>query len=117
MRFAALGLAGVILAAASLPAAAQSTTRIEPRPFYGAVVTMEEGVRVFRPLPPHDHIIVNPDKTPISFQLGQSNTYVSAPTYVRTVEGFRAGSGGAFFPLLHRHVRQLGGHPASAGHH
>ena len=28
------------------------TTRIETRPFYGATVTLEEGVRVFRPLPP-----------------------------------------------------------------
>ena len=27
------------------------TTRIEPRPFYGATVTIEHGVRVFRPLP------------------------------------------------------------------
>ena len=42
------------------------TTRIEPRPFYGAVVTIEEGVRVFRPLPPVRHMIVNPGgQTPL----------------------------------------------------
>ncbi len=38
-----------------------ATTRIEPRPFYGATITIEAGVRVFRPLPPHDRIIINPD--------------------------------------------------------
>ena len=37
-----------------------TTTRIEPRPFYGATVTLEEGVRVFRPLPPHRRVIINP---------------------------------------------------------
>ena len=34
------------------------TTRIEPRPFYGATVTIEAGVRVFRALPPHDRVII-----------------------------------------------------------
>lgn len=44
-----------------------SLTRIEPRAFYGATVTLEEGVRVFRPLPPHRHIVINPDhKTPVN---------------------------------------------------
>ena len=61
MRSAVIVLAGVGLVFASLPAAAQSTTRIETRPFYGATVTVEEGVRVFRPLPPHDRVIINPD--------------------------------------------------------
>jgi hypothetical protein len=55
---AVLGTAAAI--AASTPADAQVTTRIEPRPFYGATVSIEEGVRVFRPLPPHDRVIVNP---------------------------------------------------------
>jgi hypothetical protein len=40
------------LATSGLPAWAQVTTRIEPRPFYGATVSVEEDVRVFRPLPP-----------------------------------------------------------------
>ena len=65
----------VILAAAALAfttsAFAQAvTTRIEPRPYYGAVVTVEQGVRVWRPLPPHDRIIINPDnKAAISLEL------------------------------------------------
>ena len=47
----------VVAAAAAalsvLPARADEsyTTRIEPRNVYGATVTIEEGVRVFRPLP------------------------------------------------------------------
>jgi len=46
----------------AVPAAAEDarTTRIETRPFYGATVTIEEGVRVFRPLPSHDRVIINP---------------------------------------------------------
>ena len=57
-------------------AAAQGyTTRIEPRPFYGAVVTLEEGVRVIRPLPPERQVIINPDnRTPLS--LGFNDTHV-----------------------------------------
>lgn len=47
-----------------------TTTRIEPRPFYGATVTLEAGVRVFRPLPPHKNIIINPDhKTPLNLSI------------------------------------------------
>lgn len=50
---------------AALPAAAGDayTTRIEPRGFYGATISIEEGVRVFRPLPPVRHVIVNPGGT------------------------------------------------------
>lgn len=55
-------MAGLGLTAGGLSAAAADayTTRIEPRPFYGATVTLEEGVRVFRPLPRHDRVIINP---------------------------------------------------------
>ena len=72
MRSLTLGImAGLGMAAGSLPALAQSTTRIEPRPFYGATVTMEAGVRVFRPLPPHDRIIINPgNATPVGIDVG-----------------------------------------------
>ena len=82
MRTLAFGLiaaAGVVVG--SLPASAQNyywgsnieprTTRIEPRPVYGAIVTREMGVRVFRPLPPHDRIIINPgNATPIGIDVG-----------------------------------------------
>jgi hypothetical protein len=72
MRSLTLGImAGLGIAAGSLPALAQSTTRIEPRPFYGATVTMEAGVRVFRPLPPHDRVIINPNNaTPLTLNVG-----------------------------------------------
>jgi len=58
----------------AIPALADeaSTTRIEPRVFYGATVTLEEGVRVFRPLPPHKHVIINPDsRAPVSLSFNE----------------------------------------------
>jgi hypothetical protein len=72
MRSLTLGIvAGLGLLGGSLPAQAQSTTRIEPRPFYGATVTIESGVRVFRPLPPHDRVIINPgNATPLTVNVG-----------------------------------------------
>ena len=55
---------------------AQSTTRIETRPFYGATVTLESGVRVFRPLPPERQVIINPEgKTPLSLGFNETNIY------------------------------------------
>lgn len=45
------------------------TTRIEPRGFYGATVSIEAGVRVFRPLPRTTHVIVNPNKTPLNLTI------------------------------------------------
>jgi hypothetical protein len=70
----------VAAAALLLPTAAlagkASTTRIETRPFYGATVTLEEGVRVFRPLPYHDRVIINPGgKTPLSLSYEDSRNY------------------------------------------
>lgn len=61
-------IAAALLSSLALPAAAESyTTRIEPRAFYGATVTIEEGVRVFRPLPTQRHVIVNPGgQTPLN---------------------------------------------------
>lgn len=52
------------LAVISIPAAALAesfTTRIEPRAYYGGTVTIEQGVRVWRPLPPVRQMIINPD--------------------------------------------------------
>jgi hypothetical protein len=70
----AVAMVGVGAALSSVPASAESyTTRIEPRPFYGATVTVEEGVRVFRPLPRHDRVIINPgNATPITIDVGDS---------------------------------------------
>ena len=72
-------VAAVALASAALPATA-GTTRIETRPFYGAVVTIEEGVRVFRPLPNTERVIINPGgATPLS--LGFNETTVNERRY------------------------------------
>lgn len=68
LRLASLAAAAGLMTSAAVPALADSyTTRIEPRPFYGATVTLEEGVRVFRPLPPTRHMIINPQgRTPLN---------------------------------------------------
>lgn len=71
-----LSLAAAALLASVATAAAQSTTRIETRPFYGATVTIEEGVRVFRPLPPDQRVIINPDgQAPVSLGFNETNVY------------------------------------------
>ncbi|MBL8566423.1 MAG: hypothetical protein JNM89_11970 [Hyphomicrobiaceae bacterium] len=68
------------LAVGASAAFANGTTRIETRPFYGAVVTIEEGVRVFRPLPPTERVIINPGGiTPLS--LGFNETTVTERRY------------------------------------
>ena len=63
------GLVGVLVC----PAQAQQdafTTRVETRPIYGATVTIEHGVRVYRPIPPTNHLIVNPDRAPLMLSVG-----------------------------------------------
>lgn len=67
--------AGVLVLPSAASAQSPSTTRIETRPFYGATVTLEEGVRVFRPLPPHERIIINPQgATPLNLSYEQSHS-------------------------------------------
>lgn len=63
-----LSLAAPLAATAAL--AQGQTTQIEGRPTYGATVTIEEGVRVFRPLPGDRHVIVNPNRTPLVLDVG-----------------------------------------------
>lgn len=66
-----IAVAAAFLCAAA-PAMAQTLTRIETKPFYGAVVTIEEGVRVFRPLPPTGNMIINPDgRTPLNISINE----------------------------------------------
>lgn len=49
-----------------------STIRIEHGNAYGAIVTREAGVTVFRALPPTKRVIVNPGgQTPLSFSLNE----------------------------------------------
>lgn len=86
-----LGAALLIPAAGAADAA--SLTRIETRPFYGAIVTEEEGVRVYRPLPPHRHIIINPEgRTPLNLTIEDRN--VSVQHYHYGAVGDVDGTGG-----------------------
>jgi hypothetical protein len=88
------------LMALSTAAFAQSatTTRVETRPFYGATVTLEEGVRVFRPLPPHTKVVINPGgKTPMSLSFEENRTishnYDHGGDFARTESGDRGDAG------------------------
>lgn len=79
-KLVSLAVAALGIAASHAPASAAGTTRIETRPYYGAVITIEEGVRVFRPLPNTERVIVNPGgKTPLS--LGFNETYSTERNY------------------------------------
>lgn len=61
--------------AISAPLSAAETVRIETRPFYGATVTLEEGVRVFRPLPADKRVVINPGgRTPLSLNFQDSRS-------------------------------------------
>lgn len=71
-----------VAAGVAVPALAQQayTTRIETQRYYGAVTTVEHGVRVTRPLPATQHMIINPDgATPLSVNAGGGATISSPP--------------------------------------
>ncbi|MBS0270847.1 MAG: hypothetical protein JSS54_17970, partial [Proteobacteria bacterium] len=72
--FLSIGGSAISLLAASANAD-RFTTRIETRPYYGAVVTLEHGVRVYRPLPPDRYVIINPDRVPLSLSISDTNIY------------------------------------------
>jgi hypothetical protein len=71
-----LGLATLLLVLVSAQASAQdgaSTTRVERRAVYGATVTEEQGVWVFRPIPPTRHMVIAPsDGPPVNLSLNQT---------------------------------------------
>jgi hypothetical protein len=70
------------------------TTRIETRPYYGAVTTIEHGVRVMRPLPPERYVIINPNGTPLSLSISESNVYgYGSSTAIANARGGRSGVG------------------------
>ena len=69
------------LGSATSASAESSTIRIEPRPYYGAVVTLEQGVRVWRPLPPTRHMIINPTGAPVSVNLTDVRETIVQPAY------------------------------------
>lgn len=72
LRFAFV-LAAMIAVVSSVANAGDRLIQIEPRPTYGATVTLEAGVRVFRPLPGGQRtVIVNPNRTPLVLDMGDS---------------------------------------------
>jgi hypothetical protein len=98
MRLRAVTLAAFVLTAT--PALADDEprlTRVEPRPFYGATVTVEHGVRVYRSLPPHRDVVIAPqDGPPIDLHLwrGESGASSSAaPTATASASATSTGSG------------------------
>lgn len=116
-----IALALLLVGASAADAA--SLTRIETRPFYGATVTIEEGVRVFRPLPPHKHIIINPDgKTPLNLTFEERNVTVHQYQYSVDAEpgdaGYGYGGSFGYIPgrfhghrgVRHRRHQHMGGH-------
>ena len=77
----------IAIGAAGVANAESFTTRIEPRPFYGAVVTLEEGVRVIRPLPPVRQVIINPNNTPLSLGFNDTRVYEQSSNYNYNFDG------------------------------
>lgn len=111
-RILSLAFFAAAASALALPAFATDayTTRIEPRPYYGATVTIEEGVRVFRPLPPQKQVIINPGgQTPLN--LGFNDTRVTETStsnnyyYDNRAPAPAVRSGGAYYyaPYGYRH--------------
>jgi len=118
--FASVLAAAAILVPAAAIAQSPTTTRIETRPFYGATVTLEEGVRVFRPLPPHQRVIINPGgKTPLSLGYEEKRSvshnyhYGDAGSTVPVYSGGVSGIGG--IPYHHGRKAHRGGHRHGVG--
>ncbi len=109
---------GVLVAPVAALAQSAGTTRIETRPFYGATVTLEEGVRVFRPLPQTERVIMNPGgATPLSLSFEEkrsvSHNYNHGPanSYAASPDG---GSYG-YAPVGRDRRKYYGHRPAASG--
>ena len=111
-------VAAAALVCAAAPALAQTLTRIETKPFYGAVVTIEEGVRVFRPLPPTGNVIINPDgRTPLNVSINEVREVPAAAAAYPVTGGYDA-SGDRTWGLYLNPWARFGkkGHHGHAGH-
>jgi hypothetical protein len=91
----ALSLLALVMVPTTATAGGSSTIRIEPRPYYGAVVTVEQGVRVWRPLPPTRHMIINPTGAPVSVNITDVRETVN---HRGLNEGFAAPVQGGYAP-------------------
>jgi hypothetical protein len=110
-------IVGAGIGLGSLTAAAQVTTRIETSPVYGATVTIEKGVRVYRPLPPHDRVIINPGgTTPLSIGIVDGGTYgPSANAGSNSGDRYLGGTTDAIGTFLPGANRQHGRHGGRTG--
>ncbi len=102
-----IALAAMVASVASSSALASELIRIEPRPYYGAVVSIENGVRVYRALPTQSLMIINPDnKTPVSLNFSRSVEHRAADGLSSNGGGIAGGGGdigyggAAFYPGL-----------------
>ena len=90
---AAAALASFAVAGQALAQSQAATIRIEPRPYYGASITLEQGVRVWRPLPTTKYVIINPDnKTPLNLNLADVREHVTSENHY--YDHSSAGQGG-----------------------
>ena len=98
-----------LLLAASTAATAASLIRIETRPVTGAaIVTEEEGVRVYRPLPSLRYMILNPEgRTPLNLTIEDRTVIVHKYIYSVPSEAANEGAGrfvggyGVALPRVH----------------
>lgn len=119
-RTLAAAAAASLLPLASALAGSAQTTRIETRPFYGATVTLEHGVRVFRALPPHGNVIINPGGvTPLHLGIEQHRSYNHNYNYNYGADAGGGygngayGNGGYGAPVYGGHGGAVGGHGGS----
>ena len=96
-----------MLAGAGAFAGESKTIRIEPRAFYGATVSLESGVRVFRPLPSASHVIINPNRTPVNISVKDETKRVYSTSHHHYHGGAPSvtsyGRPGIGLPVVNRH--------------
>ena len=93
----ALALAAATMIQLTPSFAESATIRVEPRPYYGAVVTVEQGVRVWRPLPPTKYMIINPTGSPVNVNVTDVRETVNhngGVPYAANGNGYAGGSYG-----------------------
>lgn len=114
MRFLAATIAALFVSTGVV--SAQTTTRIETRPYYGYVVSVDKGVRVWRPLPPHDRVIINPEgRTPLHLSFNDHRH--TSSSYNRHDHRYEGGDGysraaatpGYYLPARRRAVKRAHG--------
>lgn len=115
-------LAAVAAAGAAHAQSTSSTVRIEPRPYYGASVTLEQNVRVWRPLPPVKQVIVNPGgRTPLNLSYAEVNETSTSRNYFYN-EGAPSGEapivapGYGYYPGVYGPFRPYGRHNGNGVH-